>query len=1103
MCLGKTAAFLLFVSACTPVATTRAASPLKPTPVAGSGALFPHLQSTAVEAGSECPAGGVRIETWNSPAAVSSAFNAETDRDRTVQVLCAGTSGAAGTAGAKGDTGVDGVSVGVASSAVLVGDMDCAQGGQKYETWRDVNNNGTYESGVDTGYVSKKICHGLSGAASGAGANAVVITTALPVGNANCLAGGVQVEAFTDMDGDGSYTSGTDIHYSSRLVCNGAGAVVLTTTIPADGSDTTCRNGGTLFRTFTDGNGNGVYDAAIDTNKVDTKVCNSLQALVKTSAVALNDATCPAGGTLVESCTDSDQSGTCVSGTDSHYLAQKICAGSGAGLTLATEPAGVNCRNGGQKVTRFSDANGNDTMDAGAETTGATVSYVCNGLNWISKSTVFAAGAAGADGTACPSGGYRLEFGYDNVKASDGSYLAGTSGVLDVAEVVAAATSYSCNGAKAIVTTSVLAGSDTCPAGGVTLTSCTDGSTDGSANGACDGGENPVATTACNTPKLLVRTSAEVAGANCTYGGNKLEFGYDHVCATASGACASAGKFYAGVSDSLDDLEVIAAQIKYACKGDTGAQGAQGYGVVMVESAEAPGANCTAGGKKIDFYQDPNNNGVRDAGENTLLGTSQYVCHGVGTGYTITTESVGANCLTGGQKIVMWQDKNGNATYEAGTDGASSTQYVCNGTGASNEPSAGPYIAQLQNDSEGAAARFYWQVTSTLGAAAPTVKLAYAPTRGALEAWACESAGTAPTNVTVVENYSSCDATYAAATVPFATATTGVLGAQGKCGVSLATLNKWDARYFKLCAQETATPTNYSLSAFRVAGYVPPGMVMVHKDDWPTAEFAGSNVQPFTYAIDKYEGYKSSGTLTNGTPTTCTATNCVSSSTAVVKSAANQAPLVSIDWYAFKQGCNLRTADAELTGFADAAGDVKRKAHLATDMEWFVAAAGTPDVSGTNYCNTGTAAVFNSGTANTQYCKSRYGAENMIGNVWEWTDSYWNFVPTPRTRSEYFGTTSEATTPLSDAVLGYVFPTTQYVAQWDYRYLIPKLTQPTSGNIDFSLDHFWLAATAQRASLRGGFWNDGTGAGRFALRLDFAPTGVSVSIGGRCALSPP
>jgi hypothetical protein len=41
----------------------------------------------------------------------------------------------------------------------------------------------------------------------------------------------------------------------------------------------------------------------------------------------------------------------------------------------------------------------------------------------------------------------------------------------------------------------------------------------------------------------------------------------------------------------------------------------------------------------------------------------------------------------------------------------------------------------------------------------------------------------------------------------------------------------------------------------------------------------------------------------------------------------------------------------------------------------------------------------------------------------------------------------------------------------------------------------------RRAAIRGGNWNNGANAGRFALNLNNSPLNVNTNIGGRCALS--
>ena len=125
------------------------------------------------------------------------------------------------------------------------------------------------------------------------------------------------------------------------------------------------------------------------------------------------------------------------------------------GLNAATlttvEPAGANCATGGVKLEFGPDVNGNGLLDAG-EIVPVLTQYVCNGavgaagvagpqgipgvagtngLNSLIKTTVEPAGAN------CATGGTKVETGLD----------ANNNGVLDAGEVLAAQTTYVCNGA--------------------------------------------------------------------------------------------------------------------------------------------------------------------------------------------------------------------------------------------------------------------------------------------------------------------------------------------------------------------------------------------------------------------------------------------------------------------------------------------------------------------------------------------------------------------------------------------------------------------------------------------------------------------------------
>ncbi|MEN9302842.1 MAG: hypothetical protein RL264_1271 [Bacteroidota bacterium] len=231
----------------------------------------------------------------------------------------------------------------------------------------------------------------------------------------------------------------------------------------------------------------------------------------------------------------------------------------------------------------------------------------------------------------------------------------------------------------------------------------------------------------------LAKTTTEAAGANCTTGGIKIEYGLD-----------------ANNNGTLDASEINASLTKYVCNGAVGATGLQGpagvagatgatgaqgiQGIQGVAGAngtngtngtngidgkntlaktttEVAGVNCTTGGIKIEYGLDANNNGALDASEiNTSL--TKYVCNGAvgatgATGATgaqgiqgiqgvagtngtngvdgkntlakTTTEAAGANCTTGGIKIEYGLDANNNGTLDASEINATLTKYVCNG----------------------------------------------------------------------------------------------------------------------------------------------------------------------------------------------------------------------------------------------------------------------------------------------------------------------------------------------------------------------------------------------------------------------------------------
>ena len=144
---------------------------------------------------------------------------------------------------------------------------------------------------------------------------------------------------------------------------------------------------------------------------------------------------------------------------------------------------------------------------------------------------------------------------------------------------------------------------------------------------------------------------------------------------------------------------------------------------------------------------------------------------------------------------------------------------------------------------------------------------------------------------------------------------------------------------------------------------------------------------------------------------------------------------------------------------------------LPTREEWLAAARGTPDPganAGTNgQCLTQATAARNTGQGTT--CISIAGAQDMIGNFWEWT-AEWYAAP---------GSTSE---PPS------------YVQSADYgNDIVAGVASGAKYNNAF-------VAGLPAAACRGGSWLDGTSSGGYAFAIDESPLKWSTGKGFRCVI---
>ncbi len=160
------------------------------------------------------------------------------------------------------------------------------------------------------------------------------------------------------------------------------------------------------------------------------------------------------------------------------------------------------------------------------------------------------------------------------------------------------------------------------------------------------------------------------------------------------------------------------------------------------------------------------------------------------------------------------------------------------------------------------------------------------------------------------------------------------------------------------------------------------------------------------------------------------------------------------------------------------ANEACRASHkrLPTDDEWLAAARGTVDPGGSagdgGKCVTGAnaARATGGGTA----CSSEWGAEDMVGNVWEFIGVWHAGV------GNITGLDAQMPWP---NVVAYGNDATSNIASSAY----------TSGDAT-------IAAHSPAVAIRGGNWGNGQSAGVFALNLECGPTLWSHATGFRCVV---
>jgi len=185
--------------------------------------------------------------------------------------------------------------------------------------------------------------------------------------------------------------------------------------------------------------------------------------------------------------------------------------------------------------------------------------------------------------------------------------------------------------------------------------------------------------------------------------------------------------------------------------------------------------------------------------------------------------------------------------------------------------------------------------------------------------------------------------------------------------------------------------------------------------------------------------------------------------------------------------CSIKgvTPSRYLTWFQAQAACTAAGKHLVTNGEWQAAVAGTVDPgsndgtantkcntagSGSGYRATGLAGSVK---ADASGCVSAWGVEDAIGNLWEWVDLWGQAGP-----------------------VGVGFGQNQ-AAAWPSGYAGDKTWNVNGTAHDGSAYTLGIPA----AGIRGGYWNNGTDAGAFALYLNYGPSYWFKGIGFRCAAS--
>lgn len=415
-------------------------------------------------------------------------------------------------------------------------------------------------------------------------------------------------------------------------------------------TDAECPEGGTVILSGVDLDRSGSLEAAEVTRT--EAVCNARQgdrgergetgpnALIRTVDEAPGS-NCPDGGLRIESGLDDDADGNLAAGEvdQSVFICDQPAGQDGLGFLVDTSTDGLDaCEQGGLRVESGFDLNRDGALQP----------------EEVQFTEVACAGADGLDrriltdgeppGLNCALGGQSVVQGFDRNRD-------GTLQPTEIDEV-----EFLCVPIPSLVATATVGPGADCAEGGLRLERGLD--QDGS--GILEPVEVVDTTLLCRGAdgrSALVRTSSEAAGMNCAVGGTRIESGFDE---DANGV--------------LDPTEVTSE--RFACNGEDGADGRGGSAVRV--TAEPAGANCAAGGTRIETGPDVDGDGQLADPE---VSNTTFACDAPDATQNLVAlseEPAGANCLSGGQRVDSGFDDNADGILQAGE--IDETSFVCSNT---------------------------------------------------------------------------------------------------------------------------------------------------------------------------------------------------------------------------------------------------------------------------------------------------------------------------------------------------------------------------------------------------------------------------------------